>query len=532
MKDTFTKSMRWLHTWASLVLGWLLFFIFLTGTLGYFEKEITRWMQPELPMATSKFSNQELAHIALNHLKQEAPNSKKWVINLPNSREEVLSVKWNHVTDKKETAMGGHGRGRAKSTTQILDPHSKEVVTPRDTGGGGVLYRMHYTLHYVDARTTGRYIVGIASMLMLIGLLTGVIIHLRGIFKDFFTFRQDKNLRSWLDAHIVTGVIALPFHIMITYSGLAFFIFMYMPFTALVNYDGKMMDYRKAAFPSEHPIEIKESKVALASIDKIISKSEAYFEGAIKSITIVNQGNASAVVRIKRENTTLLSGDKVDKLYFSGSSGEIIKSLSPEKPEASNARSILTGLHRGLFADIYIRWLYFLSGILGTVMIASGLVIWTKKREAKQQDTLGFKVVDNLNMSTIAGLPLAIAAYFWANRLLPVDMINRETMETDAMFFTWVLVLLFTIVMSSRKVWVILFYLSAFLYTLLPIFNFFFTERHLGITLAHGDWTLVWMDLMLVFTGFVFWFTGYKVQKKLGFSFWTKTYSVPKKIAT
>jgi len=165
-------------------------------------------------------------------------------------------------------------------------------------------------------------------------------------------------------------------------------------------------------------------------------------------------------------------------------------------------------------------------------MIASGLVIWTKKREAKQQDTLGFKVVDNLNMTTIAGLPLAVAVYFWANRVLPVDMMGRETMETDAMFFTWVLVLLFTIVMSSRKVWVILFYLTALLYTLLPVFNLFFTQRHLGITLAYGDWTLVWVDLMFLFTGFVFWFTGYKVQKKLGFSFSTKTYSVPKKIAT
>ncbi len=29
------QSMSWLHTWASLILGWLLYAIFLTGTLSF-----------------------------------------------------------------------------------------------------------------------------------------------------------------------------------------------------------------------------------------------------------------------------------------------------------------------------------------------------------------------------------------------------------------------------------------------------------------------------------------------------------------
>lgn len=32
------QSMSWLHTWASLVLGWLLYAIFVTGTLSFFSK--------------------------------------------------------------------------------------------------------------------------------------------------------------------------------------------------------------------------------------------------------------------------------------------------------------------------------------------------------------------------------------------------------------------------------------------------------------------------------------------------------------
>lgn len=31
------QSMSWLHTWASLILGWLLYAIFVTGTLSFFK---------------------------------------------------------------------------------------------------------------------------------------------------------------------------------------------------------------------------------------------------------------------------------------------------------------------------------------------------------------------------------------------------------------------------------------------------------------------------------------------------------------
>jgi len=42
------QSMSWLHTYSSLLLGWLLYAVFFTGTLSYFRDEINDWMRPEL----------------------------------------------------------------------------------------------------------------------------------------------------------------------------------------------------------------------------------------------------------------------------------------------------------------------------------------------------------------------------------------------------------------------------------------------------------------------------------------------------
>ena len=40
--------MTWLHTWIGLLTSWLLYFVFVTGTLGYFDSEIDLWMKPEV----------------------------------------------------------------------------------------------------------------------------------------------------------------------------------------------------------------------------------------------------------------------------------------------------------------------------------------------------------------------------------------------------------------------------------------------------------------------------------------------------
>lgn len=117
------------------------------------------------------------------------------------------------------------GKGGGQRLT--LDTSSGEPVEVRETRGGSFLYRFHFEL-YGMPREVARWIVGIATMLMLAAIVSGVITH-KKIFKDFFTFRPAKGQRSWLDAHNVTAVLALPFHFMITYSGLLLLMFMLMP---------------------------------------------------------------------------------------------------------------------------------------------------------------------------------------------------------------------------------------------------------------------------------------------------------------
>ncbi|WZB76292.1 hypothetical protein WJ972_11000 [Achromobacter insuavis] len=71
--------------------------------------------------------------------------------------------------------------------------------------------------------------------------------------------------------------------------------------------------------------------------------------------------------------------------------------------------------------------MYFLFGLAGTVMIATGAVLYAVKRRARHDGAFGAatpvfqRVVESLNVAAIAGGAVACIAYFHGNRLIPAD---------------------------------------------------------------------------------------------------------------
>ncbi|MEG1092468.1 MAG: PepSY-associated TM helix domain-containing protein, partial [Acinetobacter sp.] len=233
------QSMSWLHTWASLILGWLLYAIFLTGTLSFFQNEITVWMKPEFHQSVPPKTQIEQTRVALAYLQQHHPDAGSWAIQLPNSRQ--------NTTTLTIRSAGEDPRARRGGTRVTIDSATGEVLQARETRGGSFLYRFHFELYGLP-RIWARWMVGVATLLMLVAIISGVITH-KKIFKDFFTFRPGKGQRSWLDAHNATAVFALPFHIMITFSGLLLLLFTLMPWGVNQIYENRgafLQDQRKS----------------------------------------------------------------------------------------------------------------------------------------------------------------------------------------------------------------------------------------------------------------------------------------------
>ncbi len=524
MKDGFRQCMAWLHTWTGLIVGWVLFFVFVTGTVGYFHEEVSRWMKPELPLQQSKqvVDKAPLIDHALNRLEQVAPDAASWSINLPHysvaaRNWQGFSIRWEEMP-KPEHKWGARGSEQLDSVTGGVAAPDPEA---RATGGGFRLYRMHYALHYLPYEVA-IYIVGVCTMLMLIAIVTGVITH-KKIFKDFFTFRGGKGQRSWLDAHNLVSVMALPFFLMITYSGLVFFLFNYMPAGLGAMY-GISESQREVFFDEfyggdhEH-LAIGRPAVALAPL---VTHAEAQWGvDQVRSVSIEHEAGEAPTIVVTR-----VGGNRVDyradEFRYHAQTGE---PLPPEDPDSATrqTQSVMLALHEGKFADIWTRWLYFAASLLGCVMIGTGLVLWTVKRRKQHLgapntpvwEGFGLKLVETLNVATLAGLPLGIAAYLWANRLLPVDLTDRAAWEVHSMFSVWLCTLFYALLRPLARSWIELLWATCAAYALLPVLNVLTTDRHLGVTLVHGDWVLAGVDLTLWGLAAIFGYMAVKVTRRL-----------------
>jgi len=528
MKESFRQSMAWLHTWTGLLTGWVLFFVFVTGTATYYDNEITRWMQPELPLRqTVEHPPQaEMLEKALDFLARQPDAADTWSILLPR---DGTRMGCGLLCRNDDPMRGYHadlrvdwGTGPLGGThTTRLDNNSGAELAPlpalRATEGGVLFYEMHHALHYIDDGI-GRRIVAIFTMLGLLAVVTGVIVH-KKIFKDFFTFRPGKGQRSWLDAHNVIGVVTLPFAVMILYSGLA--VQGWMPKAPLaVPKPPKPVAQAVAAVPQAR----YQVTRPLAPMAHIVAQADAVFgAGELRTVLVVRHPDGErTILKLSRPwgaELPLQTAESV--LSFDADTGERldIPVTFGQKP-AHQALWWLMGPHNAWFVGTAQRGLFFICGLLSCVVIATGMVLWTVKRREKQLKSgaasFGLRLVERLNIGVLVGLPVGVAAYFWANRLLPVTLFERAEWEVHAMFLTWAWVLLYAVLRPPRKAWLETLWLATAAFALLPALNGLMTDKHLGVTLPHGDWVLAGIDLTMLGLAAVFGLTAWKLQRKWG----------------
>ena len=497
------QSMSWLHTWSGLLLGWLLYAVFFTGTLSYFRDEINDWMRPELH---GSVQGPETAQRALATLQRIAPEAATWTLSLPGPRQVAVEASWR---DK------GAATGRAGTKRAELDAATGEKLQPRETRGGNFFYRFHFELHAMP-RIWGRWIVGFATMMMFVAIISGVITH-KKIFSDFFTFRPRKGQRSWLDAHNATAVLALPFHIVITFSGLVLLMFMLMPWGIHGAYNGDnnayFADVRAArGLPPAQGQgggrkEAAEAPQAapLADIAPMMAEAQRRWpEHGVGSITVTAPGTARATIELREGGAeSIVNRGLPDSLLFDGITGQ--ERVRPDAQPISWVRAtanVVSGVHLGRFADPAVRWLLLVSGLIGTCMAASGMVLWVVKRLPERRKLgrtpFGHRLVEVLNVGSIAGLSVAVASYFWLNRLLPVPMQGRGDWEINGFFLVWLLCLLHPLLVSHRNAWLQQMGLAALMYALLPLLGMLDGGASLVSSVLNGQWSIANFNLLLL----------------------------------
>jgi uncharacterized iron-regulated membrane protein len=484
------QTMSDLHIWLGLLAGWLLYAMFITGTAAYFRYEMSQWMRPELPAQREVPDTAEVAQRVVGTLSTLAAGSPQWNIQLPDRRYNVANAFWNNPRVP----------GRRGFESAIFDPATGAKTTARETKGGDFFYAFHYQFHYMPV-LWGRWLAGLCAMFMLVAIVSGVITH-KKIFVDFFTFRWGKGQRSWLDAHNALSVFGLPFHLMITYSGLVTLMLIYMPWgsDAVFKTPAERQELFAEITSFPPPGRPRAEKAELASVaDMVRQGQERWGRDNVGRVRVSNPGDAAAQVVVVRGDFGRVSVSP-EYMVFDGTTGRLLQ-VKDRVGVAAETRGVVYGLHLGRFADTAVRWLYFLVSLGGTAMVATGLVLWTSKRRAKLPDPdrpyFGFRLVERLNIAAVAGLPLAMAAFLWANRVLPIGMTGRADWEIHLFFIVWALTLAWAVLRPARRAWIELLWASCAALAVLPLANVAM-GRGLPGSLLSGDWVFAGFDLSLL----------------------------------
>ncbi len=488
MHKNIRQSMAWLHSWTGLLLGWILFAIFIMGTASYYRHEINLWMQPQLVQNTVQ---QETAIKTADHyLQQHAPEAKSWYIGVASEQSPVTNIYWQ----TKE--------GRYESKT--LDAATGKQLSLSATLGGDFFYAFHYQLFGVPA-IIGQVIVCIAAFIMFIALISGIITH-KKIFTDFFTLRTFKSQRSWLDFHNVSSVIALPFFLMITFTGLAILFYIYLPWGMKKLYPQDPFQYFKEI--RTRVIEQHEPAHAMQNIplEILLAKAQSQWRNKqIDSITVDQPNTNQARITITQAEDHSITGNK-PQIIYDATTGKILAATRNTSAIATLSFGVY-GLHMANFAQPLLRLAFFFSGILGCLMISSGLLLWSLKRQIQnktQKFHFGHYLVDRLNVTTFVGLPTAMTSYLLANRLVSVQA-NLPNYEVYTFFLVWLLSFVSAIV--TPKIWLWRSQLCLFIVLAigLPCFNLIYLIQHDVIHHIAAYWSFFRVDLFFIlFAGFAY----------------------------
>lgn len=538
MFQSFRLSMTWLHTWFGLVLGYVLVVVFFFGALSVFDREIDRWAIPETRLAPQPMPSfdQMLASTFRSITSPDADDLEAAKARVVGPIPEQLPVMdWSAYTTHRDPVLTlfasfdlpnaidpeDHIHGH-----KTIDPSTGAVLNENQLNiGSEFFYPMHYSLHW-HWLDLGYWLVGLAALVMLAALVSGVVIH-RKIFRELFTFRPDKQAqRSTLDLHNLTGVVALPFHFMFALSGLIIFGSIYFPFGATVLKQQHEAFERAEAARTGLPHDPAGVPAKMASVDAMVAEAQRRWAardmaGEVGFLFVNHVDDANATVSVYRAGTdrVTLTGEGI---HFSGTTGAVIR----EDPPASAVGGItnfVTGLHLQHFRHWLLRWLYFIGGMAGAVCIATGFIFFVEKRKKQhaRQGVSGARWVDALAVTTVTGTVIATLAILVTNRLVPSDLPARATVEEGAFWISWLIALAHAAWRSApvraakpspawrEQCWAI-----AVLALLAVLLNWITTGDHLIATLSARYWPVAGVDLVILAGGTIALLAGLKLKRR------------------
>ncbi|PTL84460.1 PepSY domain-containing protein [Vitiosangium sp. GDMCC 1.1324] len=409
------------HAWAGALSSIVLFTLFFLGPFALFAEELAPWQEPAFrgPIAISDERALELAQRVVDG---EAAAKPAWFgITLPTDEEPWLRL-WRMAPD-----------GAIHSTWV-------EPLSGRKLGERSDLGEFLNEMHFLGPIPGGKYVAGIASIVLLLLIVTGLLIQFGKLVRELVQFRPHQARRVlWSDAHKVLGVISSPFLLLFALTGTVLCLSAWLqPAAAATALRGDEHALENAIdWPSPRPP--KGESAPAPDLRLALERAQARFPASThRWFFIDNLGDAHAVVHLPGEGRGGLNA--YDHAWVSRD-GELLRVREPGgATHYSRIMETLSGLHFAAWAGLATKVLYALLALLAAFGILAGNLLWLERRRSRGLGSFD-RLLEKLTAGGCAGLPFAVAVLFVANQFLPPGLHDRPRYEHALFYAAWAVAL-------------------------------------------------------------------------------------------
>lgn len=437
MKSETLKSAINAHGWVGLVISLPLFIVFWAGAISFFQPELDQWATlPYYNIDTE--AKQDGSSVNYNDLVEEQIKvhgilpGERITLRFPNDKMPYLKMYFqvpvqSEKQPEKETITAppvDANKVKKKFISLLIDPYSGSVFTEHSPFDfAHFLYELHYSLQLPQ----GLYIVGIITLFFFVITITGVVIQLKKIIKNFFLYRKDQKIRAQMtDMHNVVGVISLPYAIMYALSGviLNLLILVQIP-SVLVLYKGDLNGVTQDAGFYTHNSEASGESIKMPNLKTFAARLSQEHQADITQLNIYAYGDKNAVLQFRGLYNS--GFNKQFSRFYEVSTNNFPQNMNlPEDNTFSVGLQMLYSMHFANFAGTDMRLIYFVLAIAFCGMIIAGNVLWVVKRQKKNEYPKTLAFTRGATLGGCIGVITATALCFFLERSLPEALSERE----------------------------------------------------------------------------------------------------------
>ncbi|GAA4822557.1 PepSY-associated TM helix domain-containing protein [Algivirga pacifica] len=349
------------HTWAGLISGLILSVVSITGTILVYERELDAWLNPDLFTFEQTAQTRLTLPQALEVVKADHPQMHIEVIYEDQFRNNCIMVAFEEGELHKQA---------------IVNPFTGKITGSRVYADSamGIIRSLHRTLLVPEI---GKYIVGIASLVMVILMITGLRLWIPkkwNMLKTRLTIKSGASVkRQVYDLHNTLGFYFSPVITILALTGAAItfnrfliiglFLVSFEPPKSIESILGQQSTY-----DANNPIPMK--------VEEVMAIANREIEGgAVKGITLPHDSLGTYEMNIIAPGYAE-TGDR-SLVYYDQYTGERLMSTHHDLPHLGKVYlNWVTPLHYGTFGGQVTRILALITTLVIPVLFISGVYVW------------------------------------------------------------------------------------------------------------------------------------------------------------